>query len=203
MDLKHILDRMGFAAEALAGERALVTGAAMGIGRQTARALALLGARVAIVDRDAALAAETADQIVRDGGEAMVVTADIAAEGQFLTAIDKVRNRWQGVDILVNNAAKAFIGSYVEETPEIWDQVFDTNLRYPAQAIKNVLPAMLESEHGIIANVISLEGLAFSSAYSATKVGMRSLTSSLANEIAMKPGSGSSPSPRESSTRPW
>jgi NAD(P)-dependent dehydrogenase (short-subunit alcohol dehydrogenase family) len=189
MDLKHILfNKMGLDGQSLKRERALVTGGAMGIGRQTALGLARLGAHVAIIDREAEKAKETADQIRQLGGEALVVRADIAADGQLVNAVDEVRRQWQGIDILVNNAAEAFIGSFEEETQEVWDRIFNTNLRYPAAAIKFVLPGMLQNRHGMIANVISLEGLAFSTAYSATKVGMRSLTTSLSAEIGPDAG---------------
>ncbi len=189
MDLRTILhDAMGLDPRGLAGKRAVVTGSAMGIGKQVALGLAHLGARVALVDREAQQAEEVAG-IIRDaGGEALVVVADIACEGEFLGALDQVLGAWQGIDILVNNAAKAFIGSYQEETQTVWDEVFDTNLRRPAAAIKHVLPGMLAAGDGVIVNVISLEGLAFSTAYSATKVGMRSLTVSLATEIGPDAG---------------
>jgi NAD(P)-dependent dehydrogenase (short-subunit alcohol dehydrogenase family) len=189
VELEPILfDKMGFDSKTMEGDCALVTGGAKGIGRQTALALALLGARVAIVDRDPEEAEETADRIRRLGGEVLVVHADIAADGQLVGAIEEVCSQWHGVDILVNNAAEAFVGSFAQETQEVWDRVFDTNLRYPAAAIKTVLPDMLDNGRGVIANVISLEGLAFSTAYSATKVGMRSLTASIAAEIGSESG---------------
>ena len=189
MELKNVLfDKMGFDGQSLQNKRALVTGGAMGIGRQTALALALLGARVAIVDRNAEKAEETADQIRHLGAETLVVQADIALDGQLVGAVDTVQRKWEGLDILVNNAAEAFIGSFVEETQEVWDRIFNTNLRYPAAAVKFALPDMLKNRYGVIANVISLEGLAYSTAYSATKVGMRSLTTSIATEIGPDAG---------------
>ena len=174
--------------ESLAGKRAVVTGGAMGIGQQAALGLACLGARVAIVDRDAEKANLTASQIQNLGREALVINADIAADGQLVNALEEVRSKWEGIDILVNNAAAAFIGSFEEETQDVWDRLFNTNLRFPAAAIKLVLPEMLERKYGVIANVISLEGLSFSTAYSATKVGMRSLTTSISAEIGPDTG---------------
>ena len=182
------MEKMGLDSEALKGERVLITGGAMGIGRQTARILGCLGARLTIVDKDVAKAEETADLIRERNGEARVIRADIAVPGELVDALDETRHAWGGIDILINNAAQAFIGSYAEETQDVWDLVFETNLRQPAAAIKSVLPDMLEAGHGLIANVISLEGLAFSGAYSATKVGMRSLTASLAAEIGSESG---------------
>ncbi len=179
---------MGIGGQSLKGKRAVVTGGAMGIGRQTALGLAYLGANVAIVDRDTEKANKTAAQIQHLGREALVIKADIASDGQLVNAVDEVRSKWQGIDILVNNAAEAFIGSFVEETQDAWDRLFNTNLRYPAAAIKFVLPNMLKQKYGVIANVISLEGLAFSTAYSATKVGMRSLTTSISAEIGPDTG---------------
>ena len=189
MQLKRILfNQMGFNSNTLDKERTVVTGGAMGIGRQTALGLALLGANVAIIDQDAKKAEETADQIRQLGGEALVIQTDIAIDGQLLDAIDQVRRKWQGIDVLINNAAEAFIGSFEEETQVIWDRLFNTNLRNPAAAIKFILPDMLKNKHGVIANVISLEGLAYSTAYSATKVGMRSFTTSVSSEIGPDAG---------------
>ena len=189
VNLKRILkEELKLDEQTLAGRRAVVSGSAMGIGKQVALALAHLGARVALVDREVDQATEVADEIRALGGEALVVAADIGRDGEYLAALAQVEEAWQGIDILVNNAAKAFIGSHGEETQSVWDEVFETNLRQPAAAIKRVLPAMLAARLGVIVNVISLEGLAFSSAYSATKVGMRSLTASLAAEIGPEAG---------------
>jgi len=189
MELKRIIfDEMGFDGQTLKGERALVTGGAMGIGRQTALGLAHLGANVVIVDREVEKANETADRVRHLGVEALVIKADIAADGQLLDAVNEIFHKWQGLDILVNNAAEAFIGSFSEESEGVWDRLFNTNLRYPAAAIKFVLPGMLKRKYGVIANVISLEGLAYSTAYSATKVGMRSLTTSISAEIGPDTG---------------
>ena len=189
MKLDQIIrGRMGIDGESLKGKRALVTGGAMGIGQQTALGLACLGARVAVFDQDAEKADMTAAQIRNLGCEALAIEADIGADGQLVNAVDEVLSKWRGIDILVNNAAAAFIGSFEEETQEVWDRLFNTNLRFPAAAIKYVLPDMLKQKYGVIANVISLEGLAFSTAYSATKVGMRSLTTSISAEIGPDTG---------------
>ena len=189
MQLAEILfSRMKFTGDSLAGRVAIVTGGAKGIGKQTAVALSMLGGRVAIIDKDEAATTETAAYIRAANSDCLPIIADISHEGELLRAIGTVEKTWQQVDILVNNAAEAFIGSFAEETLEVWDRLFNANLRYPTLALKSLLPGMLERSFGIIANIISLEGLTFSSAYSATKVGMRSLTTSISTEIGNNSG---------------
>ncbi len=184
MDLKTILfQQMKLKTNALKGRTALVTGGAKGIGKQTALGLGLLGVRVAIVDKDHKAAEQTINELKEFDIETLFIHTDISIKGKLIKAIDQVRESWQQIDILVNNAAQAFIGSYREESHEIWNKIFNTNLKYPAAAIKYLLPNMQKKNYGVIANVISLEGLAFSTAYSAAKVGMRSLTTSLSTEI--------------------
>lgn len=189
MDIGKILtSRMGLEKGCLTGKVAVVTGGAMGIGRQTVFGLSILGADVAIVDKDQAALRHTAEQVTSSYGNCLTVVADIAAEGELSRAIEKILGKWQHIDIFVSNAAEAFIGSFEEESLEIWDKVFNTNLRFPALAIKSLLPGMLNNGYGVIANVIALEGLTYSTAYSASKVGMRSLTTSISTEIGNESG---------------
>ncbi len=102
---------MSAAASAAGGEAArkpgLVTGAGSGIGRATALEFARTGAAVAVLDIDEAAAAETAELIRKDGGEALAVTVDIADEDSVREAVQRTVAAFGGLDFAVNNAGMA------------------------------------------------------------------------------------------------
>src|SRR5688572_20069077 len=86
------------------GHVALVTGAARGIGAGIADRLAQDGARVAVVDRDAAGAEQMASRLVADGYEALAINADVTSEADVQAMVDAALSRWGQIDVLVNNA---------------------------------------------------------------------------------------------------
>lgn len=183
-----LLERMGHSPDTFKDRITVVTGGAQGIGKQIAKGLAALGARVIIIDRQKEKSEQTLTDIQCKHPGSFFLHADISQQDQLISALRTVNEKCGAIDVLVNNAMKSFIGSYSEETQETWDAVFDINLRYPVAAIRYLLPQMLERHSGIIANIISLEGLTCATAYSATKVGMRSVTLSIASEIGNDAG---------------
>lgn len=171
---------------ALQGRVAIVTGAGQGIGEETARALAYLGARVAIVEiNDSGL--ETQRRIQSEGGQALFIQTDIADPASF-ERMRRVVEAWGDVDILVNNAAAFTTKPLLDHSVEEWDRIFAVNLRGAFLGIKAFLPGMLERRRGVIVTMESAEGMPYLAPYLATKVGLRSLAMSLAQEIGDQSG---------------
>lgn len=173
--------------EGLSGRVAMVTGGGAGIGRAIARRLARDGARVAIVDLDAARAEAAAADIRGGGGEALAVTADIADFGAVGRGVASVEATWGGVDILVNNAGWDRIEPFVRNTPELWDRVIAINLRGPIHATRAVLDGMIERKRGKIVFISSdaaRVGSSGEAVYAACKGGVISFAKTLARETA-------------------
>lgn len=171
----------------LDGRRALVTGASRGIGRATAVALASAGAAVAInYARSADEAEETAALVRAAGAEALVLRADVADTAAVDAMFAELGARWQGVDIVVNNAAVSRDGFVMLLPLEAWDEVMAANLRGAFWCARASLRAMIRRRWGRIVNVVSpaaLFGKEGAAAYAASKGGLLSFTRTLAREV--------------------
>ena len=126
--VRGILRQMDFAADRLQGQSAIVTGAARGIGEQTARGLASLGASVLIVDI-LEQGQQVADEIVAAGGQALFFQGDLAVAENVYQSCDFANRSFGKVDILVNNAVNFDIYSVLEMSLEQWDHSQHVNLR--------------------------------------------------------------------------
>jgi NAD(P)-dependent dehydrogenase (short-subunit alcohol dehydrogenase family) len=166
----------------LQGQVAVVTGAGQGIGKETARALAYLGASVAIAELNES-GLETEHLIKSESGTALFVKTDVADPASMEHLHQKVQETFGDVSILVNNAAAFTTKPVLEHTVEEWDRIFAVNLRGAFLGIKAFLPIMLERRQGIIVTMESAEGMPFLAPYLASKVGLRSLAQSLAQEL--------------------
>ena len=166
---------------------AVVTGAASGIGRATAQALAERGARVVVADiaRDAGEAAAAA---LRDLGRAAhFVEVDLTDGDSTTRFAQQVQTEFGPVDILVNAAGWGSTKPFWEGTPELWDKLVALNFVGPMRLAKALLPAMLERGHGSIVNIASDAGRVGSlgeTVYSGAKGGLIAFTKSLARETA-------------------
>jgi NAD(P)-dependent dehydrogenase (short-subunit alcohol dehydrogenase family) len=172
---------------ALRGKVALVTGGGQGIGRETARVLARLGAVVAIAEISAK-GEETAQLIEADGGRALFVATDVADPAAVARLHRQVRAALGPAQILVNNAEAFRAAPLVDHTVEEWDRVFAVNLRGAFLMIRAFLPEMLAQREGVIVTMRSADGMPYLSAYLASKVGLRSLAASLAGEVGEESG---------------
>jgi 2-hydroxycyclohexanecarboxyl-CoA dehydrogenase len=166
---------------------AIVTGAASGLGRAIARALAAEGARVAILDVNEAGAAETEAAVGRAGGEAAVIRTDVTARPQVEAAVADVVRRWGGVHVLVNNAGWDRPVPFLETDEAFWDRILALNLKAHFHLAQVVLPHMIRQGGGKVVAIASDAGRVGSSGeavYSAAKGGVIAFTKTLAREMA-------------------
>lgn len=169
----------------LSGRRAVVTGAARGIGRAAATALARHGAELVLVDILADELAATAEQIGRHGPRAQVVRMDVRS-GQDVRALADAAAALGGVDIVVNGAGILTRADSTEATLEDLDQLWEVNVRGLYAVTQALLPQLVEKGSGKIINVGSLGsvlGLENRAAYAATKGAVRQYTQSLAVDL--------------------
>ncbi|MNB87559.1 3-oxoacyl-[acyl-carrier-protein] reductase FabG [compost metagenome] len=173
-------------AQSLQGKTAIVTGAARGIGKATAIALAKEGVNVGLLARTESLLKELAAEIKTYGVKAAYAAADISSKEQVDTAVEALKNELGAADILINNAGIATFGTLLEMDPEEWKGMIDVNLMGTYYVTRAVLPQLIGKNAGDIINISSTNGLngaATSSAYSASKFAMIGLTESLAQEV--------------------
>jgi NAD(P)-dependent dehydrogenase (short-subunit alcohol dehydrogenase family) len=174
----------------LQGQVAVVTGGAHGIGRAIVQALAENGARVALVDRDAAGGEAAAAAVAAAGGECAAVPGDVSDAGQMERAVREIRERFGRIDILVNNAGINTRRDRVpihEYAPEEWNQILQVDLTGVFLTSRTVIPSMIENRGGRIVNISSIAGLVplrLQCAYVAAKAGVANLTRAMALELA-------------------
>ncbi|MBI3838329.1 MAG: SDR family oxidoreductase [Planctomycetia bacterium] len=143
----------------IAGKLALVTGAASGIGRAIALALAHEGANLFLVDINQPRLAETADEARRRGVHVDARVCDVSRPEEVHQTVEALLETWGGLDILVNNAGIAFYGPTVQMTEEQWERLLAVNLHAPIQFTRELLPALLARPEAHILNVCSIAGL--------------------------------------------
>jgi NAD(P)-dependent dehydrogenase (short-subunit alcohol dehydrogenase family) len=170
----------------LTGNIAVVTGAASGIGRATARLFAAEGAQVAILDRNGAGAREAAQELKLAGARAQAWEVDLSDGAAAEATIDQVARVMGTIDVLVNNAATTVVRSFLEMTYEEWQKVLDTNLTAYFLCARASAREM-RKHGGSIVNVGSVHRAMSepsSGAYAASKGGVAQLTRNLAIEFA-------------------
>jgi len=168
---------------------AVVTGASQGIGRDTARALAEAGAKVAVAARNEEKLAELVQEITGKGGEALAVKMDVADGEQIKAGFKSIFEKFAKVDILVNNAAITRDGLAMRMKPDDWEAVLRTNLTGAHLCIQQVLGPMMKARSGRIINISSVvaeSGNAGQANYVASKAGLIGLTKAIAIEIASR-----------------
>jgi len=171
----------------LSGKTALVTGAAQGIGRDIALALATDGADVAICDVNLEAAQKTAADIETKGRKALALKANVAASADVTAMIDQVVEKFGRIDILVNNAGITRDGLILRMKDEDWDLVLSINLKGSFLCTKAALKYMTKQRSGTIINIASIVGAmgnAGQANYVASKAGLIGLTKTIAREYA-------------------
>ena len=173
----------------LKGRRAIVTGAAQGIGLAVASRLLESGAAVSLWDRDVELLENTHTEL-STMGEVHRSSIELTDAEAVARAVDETADALGGVDIMVNNAGIAGPTMPSWEYPlEDWRRVIDVDLNAVYYCCRAVMPRMLAQGYGRIVNVASIagkEGNPNAAAYSAAKAGVIALTKSIAKETADK-----------------
>ena len=169
----------------LRGKRALVTGAASGIGKAIALRLAREGCDVALVDiQQEALEAAT-QEVAAMSVRTLSLRCDVAKCEQIADAVRELLARWNGLELLVNNAGVVHFGPTESMSAELWDKLLAINLRAPIEFLRLLLPTLLKQPEAHIVNVASMYGLFAtrkSAAYHATKFGLVGLSEALRAE---------------------
>lgn len=173
----------------LDGRRALITGAGQGIGRAFAHALGEAGAAVAIVDVDADRAERVAAELQVKGVESFSLAVDATVDGAPAAMVEAVVDRWDGLEIAVNNAGVNPSAAAEETTPEQWDLAFQLNTRAVFLGCQAQARAMMKAGYGKIINTASMAAIIVphpqkQAAYNASKGAVVNLTRSLAAEWA-------------------
>jgi len=167
----------------LAGKVALITGAALGIGRASALLFAREGAAVAVVDVDQKAGQLVVRDIIRDGGKAIFEHADVTQADQCERAVRRTLSELGGVHVLFNNAGIIRRASVVELSEEEWDRVMAVNVKSIFLMSRLVVPIMAKSGGGAIINMASGWGLVGgprAAAYCASKGAVVLLTKAMA-----------------------
>ena len=178
----------------LEGQRAVITGAAQGIGRGIAYELARSGCDIVLGDlldrpETAKAALETVAGVEALGRRALAVQCDVRVEADCESLMRTAQGELGGLDILVCNAGIMQIGGVSDITSEQWRRVLDVNLTGTFQCCRAALPSMIAQGRGVIVNIASTTGLRTSGervAYSSSKFGVVGLTQALASEVAPK-----------------
>jgi NAD(P)-dependent dehydrogenase (short-subunit alcohol dehydrogenase family) len=171
----------------LQGKRAIVTGAATGIGAVTARLFAQEGAGVVVADVNEDAGRRTVEEIRDGGGTAHFVRTDVTRESDVEALLENGAEALGGLDVLFNNAGAQRSGPITEFDQEQWDLLMAVNPRSCFFGVKHAVPLLRQSGGGSIINMASLaavKGGAGLTAYSASKGAIVAFTKALAAELA-------------------
>jgi meso-butanediol dehydrogenase/(S,S)-butanediol dehydrogenase/diacetyl reductase len=168
-----------------ADRKALVTGAASGLGLEVARRLAAEGARVGLVDLDAERLQAAAGELGQD--VALALQADVTSPAAIQSAVQQAEEAFGGLDTLVISAGIIHIKPLAEVSEQDWDATLDVNLKGAFLTCQAAAPALTASGRGRIVTIASdagRRGFAWLHAYCASKFGLVGLTEVLAAELA-------------------
>src|SRR6202023_3194194 len=186
MQWPHAGKRAG--AMKLRDQVAIVTGAGRNIGEEIAKLFAAEGARVAVVDMDAARGGRVAAEIRQSGGDAQLFLADVSRGSDVAELVRAVVARFGRIDILVNNVAISDNKHILDISEEEWDRVLAVTLKSQFLMGKHVAAQMVaQGTGGRIVNIGSTSGFMGRSraiAYSAAKGGVANLTRAMAAQLA-------------------
>ncbi len=173
----------------LEGKTAIVTGAALGIGKAISLQFAEQGCDVALCDIDLEAAKATAAEVRAIGRKAEAYAVDVSDSKAVATVTDKIIDTFSRLDILVNNAGITRDGLIIRMSEADWETVLAVNLKGCFNFIKAVSTVMMRQRAGTIisiASVVGMMGNAGQANYSASKAGVIGLTKSVAKELASR-----------------
>ena len=169
----------------LKGKRAIITGAAMGIGFETAKLLVQQNAAVTIWDINEKELNRAKFELENLGGKVIIHICDVTDKKRVYELAELAKKEMGGIDILINNAGYVKGGELLDQTDEVWEKTINVNLTSMIYTIRAVLPEMYERNSGHIVNISSASGLlgvAGLSVYAATKWAVWGLTESMRYE---------------------
>lgn len=173
----------------LSNKVAIITGAASGIGKETAILFQEEGARLVLVDRQPEKLAEIVKFIHDVGGECTTICGDVSRREVIAEAVDKAVKDYGHVDIVFNNAGIMPTGDVTEFDDDLWDEVMAVNLKAMFLMSKKVIPVMLRRGKGSIINTSSVMATLTEpgyAAYTASKAGIIGLTKEIAVSYSEK-----------------
>ncbi|QRG66705.1 SDR family NAD(P)-dependent oxidoreductase [Brevibacillus choshinensis] len=172
----------------LAGKVAVVTGAASGIGEAIARRLVREGAFVAVCDLDGHRGPEVAAALEQEESGAQFFSLDVSQEEQVRSVLQEIADRYQKIDIMVNNAGIGKAGTVLEQTEAEWDAMMSVNAKGAFFGCKYAVRQMLmQKDRGSIINIASVAGMVGvlnRAGYCASKAAIVGLTKSVASDFA-------------------
>lgn len=169
----------------LNGKSALVTGSTSGIGRAIADALAERGAHVIVSGRNAERGEQAVAGIREAGGKADFIAADLASADSARALAEQARAVTGQIDILVNNAGVFPEGFTVDTAEDVFDTVYNTNVKAPFFLVAALVPAMIERGSGVVVNISSFaadKAAPDRAAYSSSKAALNNLTKAWAKQ---------------------
>ena len=170
----------------LDGKVALITGASKGIGEAMARGLAEAGAKVVVSSRKQEAVDSVAEAFRAEGLEATAVAANMGNVEDAYSLVDRTVTAYDGLDIIINNAATNPVFGPVQNTEErAFDKIIDVNLKGPFELCKKAYPILKERGGGSIINISSIGGLTPEPGigiYSVSKSGLINLTKAMAQD---------------------
>lgn len=164
----------------------VITGASAGVGRAVARAFAGQGARVALLARGQERLRAAAREIQQLGGEALVLSADVASWQQVEAAAQQVERRWGRIDVWINNAMATVFSPFTEIAPEDYQRVTEVTYLGYVWGTQAALKRMKAQDHGVIIQVgsaLAYRSIPLQSAYCGAKAAIRGFTDSLRSEL--------------------
>ncbi len=167
---------------------AIVTGGSRGIGKGISKKLLISGAKVALLGKSPELSNKTRIELEKLG-EIIYFSADMKKGSDIKSSIKKIVEKWNKIDILINNAGITHDKLAIRTSEDEWSNVIDTNLKGTFNCTKSVLPYMVKNKSGRIVSISSVVGIMGNpgqASYCASKAGIIGFTKSIAKEYGSK-----------------
>jgi len=169
------------------GKVVMVTGASRGMGAAIAKTFAREGAKVVLIARNKNDLEKIKDLILLEGGEAIVVQADVTSYDQVVNSVNKIKEKFATIDILVNCAGLGIFKSVNEMSEKEWDLTYDLNLKAVFMCTNVVVKEMIKQKNGLIINIGSMAGVVPGSnkafAYAGSKWALVGISRTLSREL--------------------